>query len=177
MKLPRVREWREARGYSQQVLADRADIGVMTVHRLESGGGAFASTAAKLARALNVEVRDLQLAPPVTMDEASSVNLEDARILKQGLQAAERARETVALARHRFPDLTDAELDVLAQYIRYEQDPRAVQVIIRPTPKEGEEPVDPKKVGDALQKMIAEDLLDPEQVKAVAQMALRQTAS
>jgi transcriptional regulator with XRE-family HTH domain len=177
VELPRTREWRLSRALSQRALAERAGVAELTVIRIENGGSVWPQTAGKIAAGLGVDVRDLQKAPPVSTEETTPADLEEARAVKTTQEALAKARQTVELARHRFPELTEAELDVLAQYIRYEQDPRAVQVIIRPAPQEGEEPVDPKKVGDALQKMIAEDLLDPEQVKAVAQMALRQTAS
>jgi transcriptional regulator with XRE-family HTH domain len=176
MKLPRVREWRESRGYSQQALADKADIGVMTIHRIEAGGSAFASTAKKLADALNVQIRDLQIAPPVSMGE-TSVDLHEVRRIKRDLEESERARETVAYARDHF-DLSDGEAEILRQYVQGFQNPKPQPfAVVELMPKDGSPGVDHNKVKDVLQQMIEEDKLDPEQVKAVAQMALSQTAS
>jgi transcriptional regulator with XRE-family HTH domain len=176
MRLPRVREWRESRGYSQQALADKAGIGVMTVHRIEAGGSAFASTAAKLADALQVQIRDLQYAPPVAIEE-SSVDLEEVRRIKRDLAASERARETVAYAREHF-DLSDGEAEILRQYVHGFQNPKPQPfAVVELLPKDGSPGVDHDKIRGVLQQMIEEDMLDHDQVKAVAQMALSQTAS
>ena len=56
---PRLREWRERRGYSLRELARRAHVSFTTLHRIETE--AMSPTVAmleKLARALDVHVTD-----------------------------------------------------------------------------------------------------------------------
>ena len=55
----RLREWRDRRGLSLRVLADKAGVSYVTIARIE--GGALSPTVAmldKLAKALDVDVRD-----------------------------------------------------------------------------------------------------------------------
>lgn len=56
----RVREWRERRGMSYRVLAERAGIALSTLYRIESGKASpTVDMLAKLAEALGVRVVDL----------------------------------------------------------------------------------------------------------------------
>jgi transcriptional regulator with XRE-family HTH domain len=57
--VPRLRELREARLLSQNMLAGRAGITRPTVQRIEYGHSADASTIHKLARALDVTPEEL----------------------------------------------------------------------------------------------------------------------
>jgi len=55
----RLRDWREARGYSIQRVADRAGVSRMTVFRIESGRSSpTVAVLGKLARALRIHVAD-----------------------------------------------------------------------------------------------------------------------
>src|SRR5215211_2775178 len=60
LRLPRLREWRENRGLTQQELADRIGTARDTISKWETGDrGAQPANAKKLAEVLSVEVRDL----------------------------------------------------------------------------------------------------------------------
>ncbi len=66
-RLPRLRALRESRGYSQEALARLAGLSRPTLSHLEAGmRGAQPSTVERLARALDVDPRDLLAAPPVS---------------------------------------------------------------------------------------------------------------
>ena len=58
----RVRELRELKGWSQELLAEAAGLGVRTVQRIEAQGGASRESVLCIAAALNVAVTELQLA-------------------------------------------------------------------------------------------------------------------
>ena len=61
MKLPGLREVRELRGWSQDVLAKKADVSRDSISNYETGQReAYPSTAKKLADALNVSVSELE---------------------------------------------------------------------------------------------------------------------
>ena len=61
MKLPGLREAREVRGWSQDVLAKKADVSRDSISNYETGQRkAYPSTAKKLADALNVSVSELE---------------------------------------------------------------------------------------------------------------------
>jgi transcriptional regulator with XRE-family HTH domain len=70
MKLPRLREWREAQGLTQRELAARADVSDAVVPRVERGDATRPNTARKLAGALDVEVVDLMENPPTPAPKA-----------------------------------------------------------------------------------------------------------
>jgi transcriptional regulator with XRE-family HTH domain len=70
MRLPRTKEWREARGFSQRELSAEAGLGESTVPRVERGDSVTPPTARKIAEALNVSVSDLLEAPPVPLASA-----------------------------------------------------------------------------------------------------------
>jgi transcriptional regulator with XRE-family HTH domain len=60
MKLPRLKEWRERRGFTQPELAESAGVNPSTIWRIEAHDqDARPSTARKLAGALGVHVEDL----------------------------------------------------------------------------------------------------------------------
>jgi transcriptional regulator with XRE-family HTH domain len=60
LRLPRLREWRENRGLTQQELADLIGTARDTISKWETGDrGALPANAKRLADVLNVEVRDL----------------------------------------------------------------------------------------------------------------------
>jgi transcriptional regulator with XRE-family HTH domain len=61
LKLPGLREVRELRGWSQDVLAKKADVSRDSISNYETGQRkAYPSTAKKLADALNVSVSELE---------------------------------------------------------------------------------------------------------------------
>lgn len=59
VQLPRLREQRIKRAFSQQELADRSGLSRTTIIKLEAGRDAWPQTARKLARALHIKVTDL----------------------------------------------------------------------------------------------------------------------
>jgi transcriptional regulator with XRE-family HTH domain len=67
MKLPRTREWREARGLTQKELSGVAGVGEVTVARIEAGASVIPPTARKIAGALSISVADLLEKPPVPL--------------------------------------------------------------------------------------------------------------
>lgn len=64
MKVPKLREYREAHTLSQSELAERANVDKSTIVRLEGGGEAQPRTIRKLAEALNVTPDVLRAEPP-----------------------------------------------------------------------------------------------------------------
>jgi transcriptional regulator with XRE-family HTH domain len=64
VEIPRLREWREARGESQVTLAERSGVAEHTISRIESGYSSRPTTARKLADALDIAVVDLLESPP-----------------------------------------------------------------------------------------------------------------
>jgi transcriptional regulator with XRE-family HTH domain len=62
--LPSLAYWRVRRGLTQQQLAGRIRVVLPTVARIEAGHPAFVRTARLLARALDVQIAELQHQPP-----------------------------------------------------------------------------------------------------------------
>jgi transcriptional regulator with XRE-family HTH domain len=69
---------RTRKGWTQEDLADKADLNVGTVSRLERGVGPLpkATTVAKLATALGVEPEALWTDPATTSEQAASTGVE-----------------------------------------------------------------------------------------------------
>ena len=65
MKIPRLRDWREAMGETQVTLADKSGVAEHTISRIEHGASLRPTTARKLADALGLAVADLMESPPV----------------------------------------------------------------------------------------------------------------
>jgi transcriptional regulator with XRE-family HTH domain len=65
VKLENVRQWREARGYTQRRLAKEAGLSTITLPRIERGEQTTPTTARKIADALGVDIMDLMSDPPV----------------------------------------------------------------------------------------------------------------
>lgn len=59
MKVPRLRELRERAVLTQEDLAQRSGVAVVTISRVEGGQGARISTIRKLAGALNTAPEEL----------------------------------------------------------------------------------------------------------------------
>jgi transcriptional regulator with XRE-family HTH domain len=70
MQLARTKEWRESRGLTQRELAAEADVGEVTVARIEAGASVTPPTARKIAGALGISVADLLERPPVPLADA-----------------------------------------------------------------------------------------------------------
>jgi transcriptional regulator with XRE-family HTH domain len=62
--LPYLRAWRLQKVLTQDQLAEAAGVGAATVPRAEAGKPVNAITAAKLARALGVTIKQLQAVDP-----------------------------------------------------------------------------------------------------------------
>jgi transcriptional regulator with XRE-family HTH domain len=67
MQLPRLREWREARGLTQLELAKRAKASEYTILRAEHGAEIRPNTARRLAEVMGLSVADLLEEPPVPL--------------------------------------------------------------------------------------------------------------
>jgi tetratricopeptide (TPR) repeat protein/transcriptional regulator with XRE-family HTH domain len=67
--LLRVRNLRDGKGWSQEVLADEANVSVDTIQRAEAGRPALGLNAQKIARALGVTVAELTAAPSGALPE------------------------------------------------------------------------------------------------------------
>jgi transcriptional regulator with XRE-family HTH domain len=64
LQLPRLREWRERRGQTQQELADDVGVARDSISKWETGHrGAYPRTARKLAASLDIAVEDLTTYP------------------------------------------------------------------------------------------------------------------
>lgn len=122
MKLARTREWREARGWNQQMLADEAGVGKSTVVRAELGDSVRPSSAAKLAEALEVSVMDLQERPPTPLADASP---SDSDVVED--YAEERRRELQDTA-ERFFEAQDLLNEWVEFYAEAEDQQRLEQV-------------------------------------------------
>jgi len=72
VKLQRLKEWRESRGFSQRELSLEAHVAEKTVARIELGDSVRPTTARKVADALGVEVIDLMGEPPVPLGRGPS---------------------------------------------------------------------------------------------------------
>lgn len=59
VRIPRLREWREARALTQVELAEKAGVSSRSVAGYEAGTGARPPTVRKLAEALDIELLDL----------------------------------------------------------------------------------------------------------------------
>ena len=79
MKLPRLRKVREQRGWSQGVLAEKADVSRDSISNYETGQrDAYPATARKLADALGVSVAELEEKPiALALDAAEKQAIAD----------------------------------------------------------------------------------------------------
>ena len=88
MQLPRLREWRERRGQTQQELADDVGVARDSISKWETGHrGAYPSTARKLAASLDIAVEDLTTYPKSQAPQLEWVlSLSDADMLRLRLR-------------------------------------------------------------------------------------------
>jgi transcriptional regulator with XRE-family HTH domain len=88
MELARTKVWRLSRGLSQKELAAEAEVGEVTVARIEGGASVAPSTARKVAGALGVSVADLMESPPVPLGEAPTSPVDHLRGKEDAIPAA-----------------------------------------------------------------------------------------
>jgi transcriptional regulator with XRE-family HTH domain len=118
LKLPGLREVRELRGWSQDVLAKKADVSRDSISNYETGQRkAYPSTAKKLADALNVSVRELEKG----FDwEAHNIEIEAER-LDNLAKAAKNAKQSLDLGNieytTRFLELLDEGLQSASEHL------------------------------------------------------------
>lgn len=65
----KIKKWREDRSWSQEHLAEAADISLRTIQRVENGKGASRETIMALAAAFNVDVMALTIDPQTQADK------------------------------------------------------------------------------------------------------------
>jgi transcriptional regulator with XRE-family HTH domain len=75
VRIPKLREWREARALTQVELAERAGLSVRSVAGYEAGASARLPTIRKLAAALDLRVEELT-GPPSGLEQFLSVHAE-----------------------------------------------------------------------------------------------------
>jgi transcriptional regulator with XRE-family HTH domain len=63
VQIPRLREWRELRGWTQKDLAHESGVSARSIAGYETGASVRPRTARKLAEALDVEVAELVMSP------------------------------------------------------------------------------------------------------------------
>jgi transcriptional regulator with XRE-family HTH domain len=118
LKLPGLREAREVRGWSQDVLAKKADVSRDSISNYETGQRkAYPSTAKKLADALNVSVRELEKG----FDwEAHNIEIEAER-LDNLAKAAKNAKQSLDLGNikytARFLELLEEGLESATEHL------------------------------------------------------------
>jgi transcriptional regulator with XRE-family HTH domain len=113
LKLPRLREVRERRGWNQSVLAEKADVSRNSISNYETGQReAYPLTARKLADALGVSLAELQEEP---------IN-RHARYLKQEAEHAAHLLEVVSSTKdaleHDRVDYATRFLEILDEGLR-----------------------------------------------------------
>ena len=85
MKALRLREWREAQGQTQAMLAERSGVSEHTISRIESGASLHPSTARKLSSTLGITVVDLMRNPPTLVGDFPKAEApEEAAGLEEG---------------------------------------------------------------------------------------------
>jgi transcriptional regulator with XRE-family HTH domain len=72
MQLERLKEWRESQGLTQRELAGKAEVGEVTIARVETGSSIRPNTARKIAEALGRNVADLLGRPPTPAEPSLS---------------------------------------------------------------------------------------------------------
>jgi transcriptional regulator with XRE-family HTH domain len=97
--MPRLREWREARGETQVALSESANVSQYTIIRGEAGESVRPSTAKKLAAALGVSVADLLDDPPVP-GKAEASEPGPPRVSKEDL-----ARQVISASDHEVEEV------------------------------------------------------------------------
>lgn len=126
MELPRLREWRERRGYTQRGLAAEAGVSERSIASYEGGRNARPNTANKLARVLGITPEDLmdleafveprRSKPPKARAQPSKDEARAALPQGSALEALyKEAKELVSHAKELresgnfFPEIPDAE--------------------------------------------------------------------
>jgi transcriptional regulator with XRE-family HTH domain len=111
--IPRLKEWREARGMIQNELARVAGVSKFTIVRIEGGANTHPDTARKLADALGVDVTDLMNEPPVSVGKAQAPSTSG----QQEQSAEEEARRLSTIEGQAVSELWQSGLAVLYREI------------------------------------------------------------
>jgi len=78
VRIPNLRQWREARALTQEEFAEKAGVSVRSVAGYEAGAGARPGTVRKLAAALEVGIDELlEVPPPRARPKGLSPSLEE----------------------------------------------------------------------------------------------------
>jgi transcriptional regulator with XRE-family HTH domain len=75
VKSERIRELRQHRGWTQQQLAEIADLNLRTIQRIENSASASHESVSALASAFEVRREELLTVPHVSRDELKPVQL------------------------------------------------------------------------------------------------------
>jgi transcriptional regulator with XRE-family HTH domain len=145
---------------TQQELADRADVSLFTIQRIERGeGNVRPKTGRAIAGALGVGVEDL-----LGKAQASLPDFEDERRATVYRFTGEQKVTAEKLREHGI-EANDSEVHVLNQYIELRKRPSAGPVATWHVKKE-DEPVDDERVKTLLAFVLWKGLLSPEQADA-----------
>jgi transcriptional regulator with XRE-family HTH domain len=133
VKLERLKEWREARGWTQKELSYAAGVGEKTIARIELGDSVRPSTARKAADALGVAVVDLMEQPPVPLDEVEALqetrHLEEEALETHSRKDSKRWESLLASVHERQSDV-EAKVEELVELPRSEVNPYRVQAAL-----------------------------------------------
>jgi transcriptional regulator with XRE-family HTH domain len=161
LKVPRLREWRHLRGYTQVELAERAGVSASAITGYERGFNIRPSTARKLAEALGVEIPDLlgpdaaprlPLTPTLTLAPMYEANdagrrraLETAsaddltRYVAEIEDALENAWRAMRSPQRQLSRESRLQLSRYVQRLMELRDEAAADIAVPPTPREVEE--------------------------------------
>ena len=150
---------REMLGYGLEKTAEVAGVSKNSVLRAEHGEDIRPGTARKIARALEVEVRDL-----LPLGQVSLPDFEDGQRATV-YRFTGKQRVTAEKLREHGVEANDSEVHVLNQYIELHERPPAGAVAIWNVAKE-DEPVDYERVKTLLAFVLWKGMLSPEQADA-----------
>jgi transcriptional regulator with XRE-family HTH domain len=131
LKLPRLRKVREQRGWSQGVLAEKADVSRDSISNYETGQrDAYPATARKLADALGVSVAELEEKPiALALDAAEKQAIADRQTIARTAASGRPQVSTVQyenealrrLLEHEHGDVAEALVELARRCAQLEQ--------------------------------------------------------